>query len=82
MVSNPSAIDVTWAKYINNQPTPIDIVNNDRLSGGTIQIPSLTINPVEQDDEGNYICQARNQVGTGSSQQVYLDVTGGQFLLV
>ncbi|XP_063441331.1 hemicentin-1-like isoform X2 [Mytilus trossulus] len=76
IVSNPAAIDVTWAKYINNQPTPIDIVNNNRLSGGTTTNPSLTINPVEQDDEGNYICQARNDVGTGSSNQVYLDIIG------
>lgn len=77
VIANPPAIDITWAKYINNQPTPVDIENNARLTGGTTTVPSLTINPVEQDDEGNYICQARNDVGTGSSNQVFVDITGG-----
>lgn len=77
VIANPPAIDITWAKYINNQPTPVNIENNARLTGGTTTVPSLTINPVEQDDEGNYICQARNDVGTGSSNQVYVDITGG-----
>ena len=77
VISNPAALDIVWSKYINNQPTPIDITNNNRLTGGTTSNPSLVINPVEQDDEGNYICQARNEVGTGSSNQVYLDITGG-----
>jgi hypothetical protein len=67
----PTLVDCTVV------PTPVNIENNARLTGGTTTVPSLTINPVEQDDEGNYICQARNDVGTGSSNQVYVDITGG-----
>lgn len=75
--SNPSATSVTWQKYENNQPTTISI-NSGRYTGGTLSVPSLTINSVVQDDQGQYVCQATNSIGTGSSNQVYLTISGGK----
>jgi len=39
----------------------------------------LTITNAVSGDEGNYICTASNVVGTGSSQQTFLDVTGSMY---
>jgi hypothetical protein len=47
-------------------------MNNNRYTGGTTANPSLTISSVTQDDQSQYICQAINSVGTGTSNQVYL----------
>jgi hypothetical protein len=53
-----------------------------RYTGGTTANPSLTISSVTQDDQSQYICQAINSVGTGTSNQVYLTVTGGTFIIL
>ena len=77
VVATPSATTIVWRRNINNQATTLDITIG-RYSGGTISNPSLTINSVVQEDQGQYTCQAINSVGTGSSNQVYLTVTGGK----
>jgi hypothetical protein len=35
----------------------------------------------ELSDEGNYKCFATNSIGTGSSQQGFLDVSGGEQMI-
>lgn len=77
VTSDPKETAIVWQKVINGVPTALTISSNNRYSGGTVNTPSLTIGNVEDSDEGQYICQATNSVGTGSSNQVYLDVVGG-----
>lgn len=38
----------------------------------------MTIQTTTDSDEGYYICTATNAVGTGSSSQSYVDVTGSK----
>lgn len=47
------------------------------VSGVTIDDPRLTIDYVTTSDAGSYICSAENDVGTGSSQVMILNVDGG-----
>ncbi|XP_076105961.1 neural cell adhesion molecule 1-like [Mytilus galloprovincialis] len=61
---------ITW--YKNN--SILYIYGNDRFSGGTISAPSLKIYFVEENDEGNYTCQAMNPVGFGKSVPTFLQV--------
>ncbi|XP_076098438.1 hemicentin-1-like isoform X4 [Mytilus galloprovincialis] len=76
VTADPKETTITWQKVVNNVPTTLSITSNNRYSGGTVSTPALTISNVEDNDEGQYICQATNTVGTGSSNQVYLDVVG------
>ncbi|XP_052103233.1 hemicentin-1-like [Mytilus californianus] len=73
--ANPTETSVYWRKLVNGQMTSIDM-NNVRYTGSTVGSPSLTISALELSDEGYYQCYAQNSVGTGSSQQTFLDVIG------
>jgi hypothetical protein len=50
-----------------------------KYTGSAVNTPSLTIYNAVQADEGYYICQATNAVGTGQSSQTYLDVVGSKY---
>lgn len=54
-------------------------MSNAKYSGSTVGSPSLIINNAVIDDEGFYICRATNAVGTGQSQQTFLDVIGSKY---
>jgi hypothetical protein len=56
--------------------------NTNKYSGSTVSTPSLTVLNADQNDEANYVCFAVNSVGTGQSQQTFLDVTGSKFQLI
>ncbi|XP_063420706.1 hemicentin-1-like [Mytilus trossulus] len=73
--ANPTETSVYWRKIINGQMTNTDM-NNVRYTGSTVGSPSLTITALELSDEGYFQCNAQNSVGTGSSQQTFLDVIG------
>ncbi|CAG2194112.1 HMCN [Mytilus edulis] len=75
VIATPAATRIVWQRFVNNAATTID-TSSIRYSGGTTSIPSLTINIVQADDQGLYFCQALNTVGTGTSNNVYLTVTG------
>lgn len=77
--ANPIHTVVQWQKIVNGQITNINLGNDNRLSGSTVNSPSLTISQSQFVDEGNYICTATNPVGTGTSQQTFLDVTGSMY---
>jgi hypothetical protein len=77
--ANPIHTVVQWQKIVNGQITNINLGNDNRLSGSTVNSPSLTISQSQFADEGNYICTATNPVGTGTSQQTFLDVTGSMY---
>ncbi|CAG2253540.1 HMCN [Mytilus edulis] len=47
-----------------------------KYSGSTVNNPSLTITNTDTTDSANYVCTATNSVGTGTSSQTSLSVTG------
>ena len=50
------------------------VISNSHMH--TLENGSLTINDVTPDDEGAYLCQANNGVGSGLSKLVQLKVHG------
>lgn len=80
VTSNPSATSVSWQFTRNGVTTTIDVVNNNNKYGGsTLNVPSLTIFNAANSDQGDYVCRATNQFGTGSSQTTTLTVTGSMY---
>jgi hypothetical protein len=53
-------------------------MSNARYSGATVASPSMTVTGLALTDEGYYQCFAQNSVGTGNSQQTFLDVVGSK----
>ena len=80
VTANPIVQNVYWERDINGIITTIGPSTNPNKYGGSTTVnPSLTINNVDFSDEGNYRCYATNIVGTGSSNQGFLDVSGREF---
>ncbi|XP_069133480.1 hemicentin-1-like isoform X12 [Argopecten irradians] len=73
--ATPSASSVSWRRLVGGASTPISVTGN-KYSGVTLSNPSLTISGAQSSDEGFYICQATNIVGTGESSTTYLTVSG------
>ncbi|CAG2194008.1 unnamed protein product [Mytilus edulis] len=74
--ASPAATQVYWQRSSNNQILRID--NGDQgYQGSTTSTPSLTINFVTTDNAGVYTCFATNAVGTGTSNQGTVILTGG-----
>ncbi|XP_033751333.1 hemicentin-1-like isoform X17 [Pecten maximus] len=73
--ATPSATSVSWRRLVGGVSTAISVAGN-KYSGVTLSNPSLTISNAQNSDEGFYICQATNVVGTGESSTTYLTVSG------
>jgi hypothetical protein len=83
VTATPGHTSVQWRRTINGVQTTIAVSNNNnKYSGSAVNTPSLTINTAENGDEGFYTCYATNSVGTGNSQQTYLDVVGSMFIIM
>ena len=67
--ARPEVSSVTWMK----DQAVIQVTDDYRFSGGSVQTPSLTIDPVARTDVGDYTCQMSNDVGH-SSKSVQLRV--------
>lgn len=80
VIATPGITNVQWIKLVNGQEQNIDMTQA-KYSGATTNNPSLTIANANLNDEAVYICTATNSVGTGRSQQSYLDVVGGNFVI-
>lgn len=75
---SPSAIVVYWTKTHGNVVEKI-LTNNTKYSGSAVNTPSLTINNVNQGDDGIYICYAISTVGSFNSSEMFLDVIPCKF---
>jgi hypothetical protein len=83
IVSSDSAVTaVKWTKTLNRQTEIILTHGNFRYTGGTIDSPSLGITQATLADEGSYTCSATNFVGTTSSQQTYLYISGSMLCII
>ncbi|XP_052674345.1 hemicentin-1-like isoform X2 [Crassostrea angulata] len=71
----PLSTAISWQRIASGVRSNVD-TSQARFSGGTVANPSLTINPVEGSDEGDYQCSATNYLGTSQSGTAYLDVMG------
>jgi len=82
VTANPAVSSVYWTRDVGGQATTIGpSTNPSKYGGSTTVTPSLTIYNAELSDEGNYKCFATNSIGTGSSQQGFLDVSGGKQMI-
>jgi len=80
VTANPTHTSVTWLRVLNGVTSSINLGGNvQKYTGSAVNTPSLTIYNAVQADEGYYICQATNAVGTGQSSQTYLDVVGSKY---
>ena len=59
----PAVTSVTWKK----DEEVINVTNDSKYWGGTVQTPSLTILSVVMTDAGEYTCQLGNNVGHGKA---------------
>ncbi|CAC5377794.1 HMCN [Mytilus coruscus] len=73
--ANPSATSVLWYKIINGVQSSLSTIAG-KYNTPTVSSSNLIINNAAQSDSGYYVCTATNVVGTGSSSQIYLTVTG------
>ncbi|CAG2234906.1 HMCN [Mytilus edulis] len=73
--ATPNVTSVVWQKGSTNETTDIGI-DQVKYSGGTVDDPSLTILHLENDDAGWFTCTAENLVGIGTSDQIYVNITG------
>ncbi|KAK3107564.1 hypothetical protein FSP39_017383 [Pinctada imbricata] len=73
----PSVSSVYWEKTVNGSTSVINSTTDVAKYGGvTLGSPSVEIYNVDFDDDAIYVCKAVNLVGTGSSVQVDLTITG------
>jgi hypothetical protein len=86
VTADPAHTVVKWERIVNGQLQDVTNVgavgSGSRLTGSQVGTPSLTINQVTFQDEGNYLCTATNAIGTGKSQQTNLGVSGSKFSLI
>ena len=79
VTSNPAHTTVYWQRIDSNGAGSTINLNTGKYSGSTVSSPSLTISNAALTDEGNYRCYATNSIGTGQSQNTYLDVIGSMY---
>ena len=80
VTASPTHTSVQWQRVQNGVTTSIS-VSSSKYSGSLVNSPSLSINNADLNDNGAYICTATNVVGTGTSSQTTLTVTGSKYIL-
>lgn len=76
--ANPFQTSVSWQKIQNGVTSNVNTGLVVKYSGSTVNNPSLTITNTDTTDSANYVCTATNSVGTGTSSQTSLSVTGSK----
>lgn len=77
--SSPFQTSVEWQRIANGVSTNIDVTQEPRYSGGTVNSPSLIISGAVSGDAGVYVCSATNDAGKGVSGQTVLTVQGSEY---
>ncbi|GFO02841.1 titin [Plakobranchus ocellatus] len=72
--ANPNATTIRWKRISATGETYINIQTEPRYTGSTAQATGLTINPVAATDQGNFACEADNDVGSGQGPTISLTV--------
>lgn len=80
VAATPTHTSVQWKRIQNGVTTPIS-VSSSKYSGSLVNSPSLSINNTDLNDNGTYICTAINSIGTGTSSETTLIVTGSKYIL-
>lgn len=78
VTADPTHTQVYWQKVTGGNTQTITI-NGGKYTGSSVTVPALTISNAQFADAGTYYCFARNSVGTGSSTQVVLAVSGSKY---
>ena len=81
ITANPSATSVQWYRVINGVQSSLSTTAG-KYNTPTVTSPNLNVNNAQQSDAGYYVCTATNIVGTGTSAQTYLAVTGSKFVFL
>ena len=69
--ANPAATSVTWTK----DGQTVDVINSDgKYTGGSVNVPSLTIISLGSDDGGVYVCTVENNQGQGIGSSITLTI--------
>ena len=76
--SSPAPNSITWQRIQNAQSTIINVLDS-RYGGGTVITPYLTIHATLLSDAGVYTCSVTNQVGTSTSNPIFLFVNGSEY---
>lgn len=77
ITAHPKVQEIRWIKLKDGKE---EIIQNSSKYCG-VKTVNLTINDVEDNDEGKYICKARNTLGTGQSKLITLKVIGGEIYI-
>ena len=77
MTATPFHTNVFWQRIDNGVATTLNI-DGVQYSGSTVNTPSLTIFNSAANDATIYTCSATNAVGTGTSGQTTLTVSGSK----
>lgn len=76
--SSPAPTAITWQRIQNAQSTNINVLDS-RYGGGTVVTPYLTIRTTLLSDAGVYTCSVTNQVGTTTSNPIFLFINGSEY---
>ncbi|XP_018570714.1 titin, partial [Anoplophora glabripennis] len=70
-IANPQEMRaIVWSKDGKN----LTVSDTSKYKGGTVTRPRITIKSVDREDMGEYTCSVRNDVGTETSEGIYLNV--------
>lgn len=77
ITANPHVTQVYWEKVVNGI---MNVLNNRTvgIKGVSVEAPALTIVKTTTADNGTYRCSSTNDVGTGKSEIIRLEVIGGK----
>ena len=73
VVSNPEHTSINWTKLVNGNYISINFLGG-KYGGSIVDMPSLTVYNIEENDAGFYVCMATNAIGRGLSPPIALVV--------
>lgn len=68
---------VIWRWKQNEEDDYSKILHSEKYIVGDVNNPSLTIADAQKSDEGHYMCQVANALGSVNSRDIFLEICGG-----